>query len=70
MSSTKGPLRRSDDAYIAGVIGGLAEHFGLDPTLCRVVYVLVSILSVAFPGMLAYVVLWILIPKREQGYRY
>ncbi len=60
-----GPLRRSThNRMIAGVCAGLAEHFGLDPTLLRVVYVLVSILSVAFPGLLVYIVLWLVIPER------
>jgi phage shock protein C len=62
------PLRRSHDAYLAGVIGGIAEYFGLDPSLCRVVYVILSVLSAAFPGMLVYVILWILIPRREEEY--
>lgn len=58
------PLRRSRrDRMIAGVIGGLAEYFGLDPTLSRVVYVLASIFSAAFPGILVYLLLWILIPS-------
>jgi phage shock protein C len=48
---------------IAGVCAGLAHHFGLDVTLVRVLYVLVSILSVAFPGILVYIILWILIPE-------
>lgn len=48
---------------IAGVIGGLAEYFGLDPALSRVVYVLASIFSAAFPGILVYLLLWILIPS-------
>ena len=57
-------LRRSrDDRMIAGVKGGLAEYFGLDATLLRIVYVIGSILSVAFPGIVVYLVLWILIPK-------
>ena len=47
------PLRRSHDKrMIAGVMGGIAEHFDLDVTLLRVIYVLVSILSAAFPGAL------------------
>ena len=50
---------------IAGVCGGLAEYFDIDPTVVRVVYVLVSIFSVAFPGLLIYIILWILIPERE-----
>ena len=50
---------------IAGVCGGIAEYFDLDPTLVRVLYVLLSVLSVGFPGTLVYIVLWILIPERE-----
>jgi phage shock protein PspC (stress-responsive transcriptional regulator) len=48
---------------IAGVCGGLAHHFGLDVSLVRVLYVLLSILSVGFPGTLVYIILWIVIPK-------
>ena len=58
------PLRRSrSDRMIAGVCAGLAHHFGLDVSLMRVLYVLVSILSVGFPGTLVYIVLWIVIPQ-------
>jgi phage shock protein PspC (stress-responsive transcriptional regulator) len=48
---------------IAGVCAGLARHFGLDVTLMRVLYVIVSILSVAFPGIFVYIILWIVIPE-------
>ncbi len=62
------PLRRSrDKRMIAGVMGGIAEHFDLDVTLLRVIYVLVSILSAAFPGILVYLLLWFLIPARRPG---
>lgn len=58
------PLRRSrTDRVIAGVCAGLAHHFGLDVSLMRVLYVLVSILSAAFPGILVYIVLWLVIPE-------
>jgi phage shock protein C len=61
-----GPLRRSaDDRMIAGVCAGLAEYFGMDPTLVRVGYVLLSVLSVGFPGMLVYLILWLVIPERK-----
>ncbi|MEO6066986.1 MAG: PspC domain-containing protein [Gemmatimonadota bacterium] len=57
-------LRRSrSDRIIAGVCGGLAKYFDKDPTLVRVLYVLVSILSAAFPGALVYVILWIVVPE-------
>lgn len=62
------PLRRSrDKRIVAGVMGGLAEHFGLDVTLLRIVYVVASIASVAFPGIVVYVLLWILIPKADRS---
>lgn len=50
---------------IAGVVGGIADYFGMDPTLARVIYVLVSIFSAAFPGILVYIILWILIPEED-----
>lgn len=48
---------------IAGVCGGIAAWLGWDPTLVRVGYVLLSILSAAFPGLLVYIILWIVAPK-------
>lgn len=58
------PLYRSRKYnIIAGVCGGLAEWLGWDPTWTRILFVLVSILSVAFPGLLAYIILWVVMPK-------
>jgi phage shock protein C len=58
------PLQRSrEHKMIAGVCGGIAEWLGWDPTLVRILYVVVSCVSVAFPGILAYVILWIIMPK-------
>ena len=48
---------------IAGVCGGLAEWLGWDPTVVRVLYVLVSVLSAAFPGILVYLILWLVVPR-------
>jgi phage shock protein C len=56
-------LRRSANKMIAGVCAGIAEYFGWEVTLFRVVFVVVSILSVAFPGILVYLVLWVVMPK-------
>ena len=64
--STHPPLRRSRrDRMIAGVVGGLADYFGLDAGLLRVIYVLVSISSAAFPGVLVYIILWLLVPQED-----
>lgn len=66
MNTSPRPLRRSRrNRVIAGVIGGLADYLGLDPTLSRVIYVLISLFSAAFPGILVYILLWILIPPEE-----
>jgi len=59
-------LRRSrTNRQIAGIIGGLAEYLQVDATLLRVVYVVGSIVSAAFPGILVYVLLWLLIPEAD-----
>lgn len=66
MPQPANPLRRSrSNRMLAGVCGGLAEWLGWDVTLVRVLYVLVSIASVAFPGILVYVLLWILMPEES-----
>ena len=60
------PLRRNvQDGALAGVCAGIADYLGLDVTLVRVLYVLASLLSAAFPGTLVYIILWIVIPERE-----
>ena len=63
MGKGKGLVRSSSNSLIAGVCGGIAEHFGWSVTATRVAYVLLSILSAAFPGIIVYVVLWIVLPK-------
>ncbi len=55
--------RSRTDRMIAGVCGGLAKRFGMDPTLVRVLYVLGSVLSAAFPGILVYIIMWVIIPE-------
>jgi phage shock protein PspC (stress-responsive transcriptional regulator) len=48
---------------LGGVCGGLADWLGWRPTMVRVLYVLASILSAAFPGTIIYIVLWIIVPR-------
>ena len=55
-------MRRSSDKMIAGVCAGIAEYFGLDVSLVRILYVLISIFSAGFPGILVYLILWFLLP--------
>jgi phage shock protein PspC (stress-responsive transcriptional regulator) len=58
----RGSLHKSRDRIIAGVCGGLAEWLGWPAGRTRLAYVLLSILSAAFPGILVYVILWIAMP--------
>lgn len=51
---------------IAGVCGGIAEWLGWDPTLVRVAYVIGSVLSIAFPGTIVYIILWVIMPQSPE----
>lgn len=58
------PLYRSRrNRMLAGVCGGLAEWLGWSPTMVRAIYVIGSILSVAFPGAIVYLILWLVMPN-------
>ena len=66
MTEDDSRLRRSrSNRMIAGVIGGLAQYFGFDPTTARIIYVVLSVVSVAFPGILVYILLWIIMPEGD-----
>jgi len=58
------PLYRSRrNSMLAGVCGGLAEWLGWSPGWVRLLYILISVLSVAFPGIIVYIILWVVVPK-------
>lgn len=57
--------RPQEDRMIAGVVAGLADRFGVDPGRARIAYVLLSVLSAGFPGILVYLLLWFLMPSED-----
>jgi phage shock protein C len=59
-------MRVRQGAVIAGVCGGIAKWLGWDPTIVRVVYVMLTLLSAAFPGVILYILLWILMPLEPE----
>ncbi|MFQ5526414.1 MAG: PspC domain-containing protein [Thermoanaerobaculia bacterium] len=66
MPDPANPLRRSrKHRIIGGVCGGLADWLGWDVTLVRVLYVVLSIFSAGFPGILAYIILWFVMPEES-----
>ena len=64
MEMTKRLYRSKKDSMLAGVCGGIAEYFDLDPTLVRIGYLVLSALSVGVPGILVYIILWIVVPEQ------
>lgn len=57
------PLHRTaNDRMLAGVCGGIARWLGWSSTLVRILFVVISIASAAFPGILVYIILWVLMP--------
>jgi len=62
-NASTGLSRSINDRMIAGVIGGIAHRYGWSSTWLRIIYVVVSLASAAFPGILVYLVLWLLIPN-------
>ena len=58
--------RSRKDKILGGVCGGIAESLGWGATRVRVLYVLISVLSAAFPGTLVYVILWLAVPQAPE----
>lgn len=59
-------LFRSSNRILAGVCGGIAEYFGVDPTVIRVLYLVLSLFSAGFPGLILYLILMIMMPNYDQ----
>ncbi|NOY81202.1 MAG: PspC domain-containing protein [Kiritimatiellaeota bacterium] len=57
------PLTKSaKERILAGVCGGIAEWLGWDPTLVRIAFVAIAIMSGGMPGIAAYIILWLIMP--------
>jgi phage shock protein C len=59
-------LYRTEPRILGGVLAGFAEYIYADKTIVRLVYVLVSLLSAGFPGLLVYIIAWIVIPEKPR----
>jgi len=59
--------RSNRDVMLGGVAAGLAEYFSLDPTIVRLLFVLLALVTAVFPMMLVYLILWIVIPRAPVG---
>jgi len=57
-------LYRSENRIVGGVCAGIAEYFNIDPTLVRVLYLIISLFSAAFPGLIIYLIMLLVIPNK------
>jgi phage shock protein C len=55
--------RSNRDIMLGGVCGGLAEYFNLDPTIVRLLFVLLAFVTALFPALLLYFILWVIVPR-------
>lgn len=60
-------MRTVDNKFLGGVCGGMAKEWGMDPTLVRLIYVLLVLLTGFFPLALVYVILWVVMPEASQA---
>ena len=67
MNTTPRLVRIGEGRVLAGVVGGIAARFGWNATLTRIGFVLLSVFSAAFPGIVVYLVLWLLIPEAPEA---
>ncbi|MBB1063236.1 PspC domain-containing protein [Limosilactobacillus fastidiosus] len=54
--------RSYDDRWLAGVLSGLAKYFNTNPIYFRIAYILFTVITGIFPGVIVYIVLWAIIP--------
>jgi phage shock protein C len=63
---TKRLYKSDDNKMLDGVCAGVAEYFDIDPTIVRVAYVLLSLMTGGFPGLIGYIILAIIIPRKSK----
>ncbi|MCX6239318.1 MAG: PspC domain-containing protein [Bacteroidia bacterium] len=63
LNSPKRLIRSRKDRMLAGICGGIADYMVVDPTVVRLVFALATFFTVVFPGVLIYLIMWIVVPK-------
>lgn len=58
-------LTKSSNKQLAGVCTGIAEYFGWEVTLTRILYVVLSIFTGSFPGIILYIILMVIMPEKQ-----
>jgi phage shock protein C len=63
LNSPKRLKRSRNDRMLAGICGGIANYLTVDPTIVRLIFALATFFTVVFPGVLIYLIMWIVVPK-------
>lgn len=66
-NNNKKLTRSRSNRKLAGVCGGLANYFGLDPSLVRIGYAILTIFT-AFAGIPVYLIMWLIVPEEKNSY--
>lgn len=64
LMETKRLYRSNTNKIFAGICGGLGEYFNIDPTILRIIWLLVVIFTGIVPGLVAYILAIFIIPRR------
>ncbi len=59
-------MRSQQERIIAGVCGGLAKYINVDATIVRVLFVILTVFTAVLPGILIYLIMWIIVPKDKE----
>lgn len=66
LNSPKRLIRSRKDRMLAGICGGIADYMVVDPTVVRLIFALATFFTVLFPGVLIYLIMWIVVPKERE----
>ncbi len=58
--------KSEENRIVAGVIGGLGEYYDIDPTILRLAYIVIAILTAVFPAIVGYIIAMMIVPSRNQ----
>ncbi|HDR74047.1 MAG TPA: PspC domain-containing protein [Methanoculleus sp.] len=58
-------VRSKTDRMLAGICGGIGEYFDVDPNIVRVIWVVITVISGFGPGILIYILVWLIVPENE-----
>src|SRR5690349_17636959 len=58
--------RSEHDKVFAGVLGGLGEYLDIDPTILRLVYILIAILTGLIPAVIGYIIAYLIVPPKPR----